>query len=135
MLPEPSESYALRSGSTDSREWLRLSSDQANDSLRMEKETMFPEILPVYARKFMITDTYYETPPTSTLGYPGPDEALIDVDGPGLTHIPDDVIRELTNEHRSDFLKARAKEENWKGRWRTEEDDKARAQLKITYNG
>lgn len=80
-------------------------------------------------------DTYYETPPTSTLGYPGPDEALMDVNVPGLAYVPDDVIAELPNHCRYEFLKARAQEDDWRGSWRSEEHDNARAKLKITYNG
>ncbi len=81
----------------------------------------------------MITDTYYETPPASVLGYPGPDEEVLDV-GPGeLTRVPEHLLTELPEDCRQAFVEARAVEKAWKARWGTEKTDGARAQLRITY--
>ena len=96
--------------------------------------TIFPEVPSLYKRKFMISDTYCESPPMSTLGYPGPDEALLDIGPPGLTQISDEVIAELPVDCRRSFFKARAAETEWKGKWSTELENAARAKLKITYN-
>ena len=82
----------------------------------------------------MISDTYYETPPASVLGYPGPDEEILDV-GPGeLSRVPEHLLAELPEGCRQAFVEARAVEKAWKTRWGTEKQDGARAQLRITYN-
>ena len=82
----------------------------------------------------MISDTYYESPPASVLGYPGPDEEFLDV-GPGeLTRVPENLLSELPEDCRQAFVEARAVEKEWKARWGTEKKDGARARLRITYN-
>ena len=97
-------------------------------------DTIFPDIAPVFTKNFMICDTYYETPPASVLGYPGPDEEILDV-GPGeLTSVPERLLAELPQECRQAFVEARAVERAWKARWSTEKKDGARAKLRITYN-
>lgn len=97
-------------------------------------DTIFPDIPPVYTRNFMIADTYYETPPASVLGYPGPDEEVLDV-GPGeLTRVPEHLLDELPEGCRQAFVEARAVEKAWKERWSTDKEDGARARLRITYN-
>ena len=98
------------------------------------ENTIFPDIPPVFTRNFMISDTYYETPPASVLGYPGPDEEVLDV-GPGeLTRVPERLLTELPEDCRRAFVEAKAVEKAWKERWGTDTDDGARAQLRITYN-
>ena len=97
-------------------------------------DTIFSDIPPVFTRNFMITDTYYEMPPASVLGYPGPDEEILDV-GPGeLTRVPEHLLAELPEGCRQAFVEARAVEKAWKARWGTEKDNGARARLRITYN-
>ena len=97
-------------------------------------DTIFPDIPPVFTRNFMISDTYYETPPASVLGYPGPDEEVLDV-GPGeLSGVREQLLADLPEDCRSAFIEARAVEKAWKARWSTEKEDGARAQLRITYN-
>ena len=97
-------------------------------------DTIFPDIPPVFTRNFMISDTYYEVPPASVLGNPGPDEEVLDV-GPGeLTRVPEHLVAELPDDCRQAFVEARAVEKAWKGRWGTDKEDGARAQLRITYN-
>lgn len=76
----------------------------------------------------MISDTYFETPPASVLGYPGPDEET------ELTRLPEHLLAELPEGCRQAFVEARAVEKAWKERWGTDKDDGARAQLRITYN-
>ncbi len=97
-------------------------------------EALFPDIPPVFTRNFMITDTYYVTPVSSTLGYPGPDEHIVDVGPGGLTHISEHVLAALPEDCRQYFLKARSEERVWKESWAGENDDSARAKLRITYN-
>ena len=103
------------------------SQDQAHD-------TIFPEIPTVFTRNFMITDTYYTTPSTSILGYPGPDEDVVDV-GPGeLTHVAEDVVAALPENCRKAFIEARAEEKRWKSSWGSEKEDGNRSTIRITYN-
>ena len=99
-----------------------------------QHDTIFPKVPDVYTRKFMVSDTYYETAPTSTFGYPGPDEAMLDVGPLGLSHVLEDVIAELPVDCRQAFHKAKEEETSWKNKWRAEGSSDARAKLKITYN-
>ena len=91
-------------------------------------DTIFPDIPPVFTRNFMISDTYYESPSASVLGYPGPDE-----EGE-LTRVPEYLVAELPEDCRQAFVEARAVEKAWKERWGADKVDGARAQLHITYN-
>ena len=105
-----------------------------SDGREPAANTIFPDIPPVFTRNFMISDTYYETPPASVLGYPGPDEEILDV-GPGeLTRVPEHLLAELPEGCRQAFIEARAVEKAWKERWGTDQEDGARAKLRITYN-
>ena len=82
----------------------------------------------------MISDTYYTAPTSSILGYPGPDEDVIDIGPRGLTHVPAFVLTALPDDCRQAFLKARLEERSWQENWGNENDDAARAKLRITYN-
>ena len=93
--------------------------------------TPVPEIL---SRNFLITDTYYESPPSSTFGYPGPAGSVQDVGPGGLSEIPEHVWSELPDDCREEFLKTREDEREWRARWGTETEDKARAEIRVTYN-
>lgn len=97
-------------------------------------EALFPNVPPVFTRNFMITDTYYATPASSTLGYPGPDEDVVDVGPGGLTHVAEHVLAALPEDCRHCFIKARSEERAWKESWGNENEDSARAKLRITYN-
>lgn len=96
--------------------------------------SLFPAVPPVFPRNFLITDTYYRNPPTSTLGYPGPDGSTLDIGPNGLSHVCEDVLAELPEECRVSFEKAKAEELRWKESWGSEKDDHARAQIPVTYN-
>ena len=100
---------------------------QANDSI-------FPDVSAVFTRNFLVSDTYYTAPSSSTLGYPGHDQDLLDLGPGGLTHIPEHMLVALPDECRQSFNHAREEEMKWKESWRTEKDDRTRAQLRITYN-
>ena len=97
-------------------------------------KSIFPPLHPVFKRNFMISDTYYTSPTSSVLGYPGPDELVLDVGPGGLTSIADDVLSDLPEESRQAFIEARLKERSWKKSWGCEVEDAARAELRITYN-
>ena len=111
-----------------------LSNGHDDSTTGQPENTIFPNMPPVFTRNFMISDTYYESPPASVLGYPGPDEEFLDV-GPGeLTRVPENLLSELPEGCRQAFVEARAVETEWKARWGTEKKDGARARLRITYN-
>ena len=133
----PSESIAVHTmqvGASDQANFVRNEANQVNGSADVRERTIFTQVPAVYTNKFMVTDMCYEAAPTSTLGYPGPDEALIDVDAAGLMHVPEEVVAELPSDCRSEFFKAKAQEKSWKKRWNMESVDKARGELSITYN-
>ena len=111
----------------------QVNGNQANSEEQADA-TVFPDIPPIFTRNFMISDTYYSTPPTSTLGFPGPDEDICDVGPQGLMHIQEHILTALPDDCRQAFIKARAEEETWKESWGNENDDSARAKLRITYN-
>ena len=94
-------------------------------------DSIFPTLPSVFARNFMISDTYYTAPSNSALGYPGMDENVLDVGPGGLSHITEDVLAALPEDCRQAFNKARSEEELWKESWG---DESARAKLRITYN-
>lgn len=99
------------------------------------QDTIFPSVPPALARNFFITDTYYLSPPRSGLGIPGPDEAVLDIDPEGLTHVREEVIAELPEDCRRAFDEARSQEAKWKATWDQERIGQAKAELRISYNG
>ncbi len=98
-------------------------------------DTIFSSVPPALARNFFITDTYYLSPPQSGLGIPGPDEAVLDIDPEGLTHVHEEVIAELPEECRRAFDAARSQEAKWKATWDQGRIGQAKAELRISYNG
>lgn len=97
--------------------------------------TIFPDLAPGVTRNFVVTDTYYEGPPMSGLGIPGPDGDIMDVGPLGLADVTEEVLALLPEECMGPFLEARAAEIEWKKKWKAEQEDHARAQLKISYSG
>ena len=108
--------------------------DNVTSGLPGVARVLFSNVPTVFTRNFMVSDTYYVTPSTSTLGYPGPDEDLLDVGPRGLTHVPEYELAALPEGCRQAFIKARSEEQAWKETWGDENDDSARAKLRITYN-
>ena len=124
---------------------LRITADRNNEILANDttiqgydsdqgQNTIFPAIPPVFTRSYVITDTYYSSPSTAVLGYPGPDEDVIDVGPGGLTHVSEDVVASLPEVCRKAFIEARTEEKRWKASWGSEKADTARAHLRISYN-
>ncbi|KAG8525890.1 uncharacterized protein KY384_000650 [Bacidia gigantensis] len=110
-----------------------LGDETGDDPLqRAPASDAFPELPSFYTQRFMVTDTYFETPSTSTLGYPGPDEALVDIGPLGLMHVPQDVVEALPEDCQEAFVRARTQEKVWKTRWKLGGD--GRTPLRITYN-
>ena len=97
-------------------------------------DTIFPPLPKSYSHNFTIVDTYAQGPPTSTFGYPGPRGSVVDIGPPGLTEIADDIIAALPDDCQTSFYEAQEDERRWKSNWGTEEQDKMRAKIHITYN-
>lgn len=113
---------------------LGLMGSEAQQEGEQSSESIFSDIAPIFHRNFMIADTYLATPPLSGLGIPGPDGEVLDIGTGGLGDIPDHILTELPESCRQAFNLARAEEMKWKGSWGTEEEDGARAKLRISYN-
>ncbi|KAI9877764.1 MAG: hypothetical protein M1830_002894 [Pleopsidium flavum] len=99
-----------------------------------QAESIFPSVRPLYSRNFLIVDTHFVTPPTSSLGIPGPDGDVIDIKQDGLADVPDAIVSELPLDCLKAFAEARDAELNWKSSWATENEDGARARFKVDYN-
>ena len=97
-------------------------------------QSIFPEVPLLYTRNYLITDTSYISPPVSGLGVPGPDGGNHGFGSEGLPDMPPSILATLSPESRAAYEDARAEQTRWKSAWRTEGEDKARAQLHITYN-
>lgn len=93
-----------------------------------QQPTVFPPVPALVARNYAVVDTYYESPPMSGLGVPGPDRRSYDVGPPGLLDVADDVVALLPEDCRRPFLEAREQERRWVERWGTEARDKLRRQ-------
>ncbi len=111
--------------------------DENGSEMHEHKEhdySIFTPLPKSYSHNFTIVDTYAQGPPTSTFGYPGPTGSVVDVGPPGLTEISDDIIAVLPDDCQTSFYEAQAEERRWKSNWGTEEQDKMRARVHITYN-
>jgi chromatin structure-remodeling complex protein RSC7 len=97
--------------------------------------SIFSSIPPVVSRNFLVTDTYYQSPPISNLGIPGPDGDMLDVGPNGLPHVTEDVMADLPPECLQALVEAKAKEAEWKATWKTETEDGARGRLNIRFLG
>lgn len=93
----------------------------------------FSSLPGVIARNFLVTDTYFESPPIANAGVPGAgfDNGV----QTGLAGVSDDLIAELPAECKSAFLAARATEAEWKAQWQNETLDGLRRPLRIGVNG
>lgn len=100
----------------------------------LEGETIFPEVRPVISRNFMVADVYYVNPPICGLGYPGPEEDVSDVGPGGLSQVPQCIRAELPAQCQQAYDETRATAMMWKAQWGVEEADRARGQLRISYN-
>ncbi|KAI9704346.1 MAG: hypothetical protein M1836_007208 [Candelina mexicana] len=99
----------------------------------LPQDTIFTPVAPIYTRNFMVTDTYFITPPISGLGVPGTDADSVDVGLKGLVEAADEVLTDLPIECRRAFQDAKAQEWEWKHGWSAEADQAARGKLRIGY--
>ena len=98
--------------------------------------TIFSSIPVPLARRFVVHDIHYESPPVSNMGIPGPDGDVHDLGANGLITVADpqhpefmsaDVLDELPPECKEALLASAAQEWEWKTKWRSEADDGARS--------
>ncbi|KAJ4385580.1 chromatin structure-remodeling complex subunit RSC7 [Gnomoniopsis smithogilvyi] len=94
---------------------------------------VFPVLSPSIPRNFMVTDTYYETPPAGISAASYDARAYSAVGGDdflapfrGLGAISDDIKDTLPAECRQAFDEALAREKNWHSKWGTEAAAKSR---------
>lgn len=104
------------------------------DDGSLEGESIFPEVRSVISRNFMVTDIYYVNPPVSGLGYPGPEEDVSDVGPGGLLQVPEHIRAEMPPQCQQAYDEIRTTAMIWKAQWGVEEVDRARGQLRISYN-
>ncbi|KAF2000060.1 hypothetical protein P154DRAFT_576392 [Amniculicola lignicola CBS 123094] len=95
-------------------------------------ESDVPEVV---RRKYLVVDTYVESPPFAGLGIPGPDGGFMDVGPNGLPDLEQEDIEKMTTEQRDFFLQAKKVESEWHNQWQSEHVDGARVKLKIGFTG
>lgn len=95
-------------------------------------ESDVPDIV---RRKYLVVDTYVQSPPFAGLGIPGPDGDYCDVGVNGLPHLDEEDIKDMVPEVKEAYLHAKQEEHEWKNQWQSESVDGARAKLKIGFTG
>lgn len=108
-------------------------SDEVHEE-SIENRTEFSAIAPVIARNFMITDVRYHPPPNPSLGYPGSDAQVWDINPPSLSQVSREVLGELPNETLQAFHDEVEQELEWQGTWEEKTSDACRSSLRITYS-
>ncbi|KAL8874072.1 MAG: hypothetical protein Q9174_000543 [Haloplaca sp. 1 TL-2023] len=94
----------------------------------------FSEVSSILERNFLVADTYFQGPPGSNFGIPGPDGHILDIGPPGLSAIDDQAADTLPADCQRALQSARDQAFMWKQAWGGESRDGARAQLRISYN-
>ncbi|KAL8763756.1 MAG: hypothetical protein Q9184_000548 [Pyrenodesmia sp. 2 TL-2023] len=97
-------------------------------------DSRFSPIPPILERNFVVADTYYVSPPSAGFGLPGPDGDALDIGPPGFTATAQSVTATLPPECLMSLDSVRREAINWKNSWQGEDQDGARAQLRISYN-
>lgn len=98
--------------------------DDENAPETPEQTSKLPRLDAVYARNFRIHDICLESAPESWFDTPGPKEG-----GGGLSSIPAAVLEELPADCLRALEDAKAREAEWCGKWRTEQEDGLRARF------
>lgn len=111
---------------------VRLESIEGDEN---KGDSIFTPVPPIVSRNYLVVDTYFASPPVSSLGVPGPDGDFYDAGTNGLPDIENDMLDELPPECRRAIEDARKKEQEWKNQWRTESLDGARTKIKIGFSG
>lgn len=104
-------------------------------ALSRTPQSSFKPVPAVVSRNLLVTDTYFESPPISNLGVPGPDGNISDLGPNGLSTISQEVLDELPEDCRQAFEEARQAELDWKSKWGNEHTDGSRGKLRIGFNG
>lgn len=99
------------------------------------KESIFSTIPAALSRRFAIHDVYYEAPPHSNLGIPGPDGDVHDLGSNGFVSVANpsnpefmspEILEELPAECKEALIESAARECEWKSKWCSEVTDGAR---------
>ncbi|KAF2205620.1 nuclear localization protein [Delitschia confertaspora ATCC 74209] len=93
------------------------------------------DVAPVVSRNYLVVDTYYQSPPISGLGVPGPDGDFYDTGVNGLPKVDQETLAELSAEARAALAHAKKEEMEWKNQWKGESIDGSRGKLKIGFSG
>lgn len=116
--------------------------DTGNQPTTTTTVSPFPTVPAPLSRRFAIHDIYYETPPSSNLGIPGPDGDVHDLGANGLLStanprypefVGPEILAELPPECKEALLESAAREWEWKSRWGSEGVDAARAKPLKSY--
>ncbi|KAL8934559.1 MAG: hypothetical protein Q9216_005851 [Gyalolechia sp. 2 TL-2023] len=99
-----------------------------------EADDNFFQIPSVLERNFLIADTYFSSPPVSSLGIPGPDGDVRNAGPPSLPAISGSVAASVPAGSRRALHNAQQEASKWKALWKGENIDGARPQLRISYN-
>jgi chromatin structure-remodeling complex protein RSC7 len=89
----------------------------------------------IVSRNYLVVDTYYQSPPISGLGIPGPDGDYVDIGVNGLPELDEEDLSTLPPKARAAFEEAKKEESEWKHQWHSEKVDGARARLRIGFTG
>jgi len=89
----------------------------------------------IVSRNYLVVDTYYQSPPISGLGIPGPDGQYCDTGVNGLPNLDEEDLASLAPDARAAFEKVKEEEREWKNQWSSEKVDGARAKLRIGFSG
>ncbi len=96
--------------------------------------SQFSAIPSIIQRNFVVADMYFASPPVTGIGLPGPDGDVLDVGPPGLAATAESVAAALPCECLRSLESLRHEAIKWKDSWQGEDQDGARAQLRISYN-
>lgn len=142
ILPDSSNSLQATGGAQvnghlangDAQHDVAMPGKHANDMPQPQPD-LFGPVPNIISRNFLVADMYFETPPFSNLGVPGPDGGVNDLGPNGLSDIPDHVLDELPEDCRLALEQAKEAEAQWKNKWNTERTDGSRGSLRIGFNG
>ena len=108
----------------------------ASDPEGVNESQIFPSLSPSIPRNFMVTDTFFETPPSgiAAVSYESTPKGSVNGDNGsdflapfrGLGAVSDEIKDCLPPECREAFEKAAAQEQNWHAKWGVEASAKSR---------
>ena len=106
----------------------RIEQVAPEDEGEAEGSVKFPPVSSKLARNFLVTDTYYESPPAGAAPAAADKAHSADflASFNGLSAVPDEIKNLLPPECRKPFETAALRDEEWRSRWGTESDKMSR---------